>query len=94
MKRIRVGILRDETPRPIFSTWRSDVFNAWLMGAKGGAHVCTRKVFTEDAGTLWDRMPDGLAEKVQTHFKGIEYFIDAIQENKPVPVPREEACIT
>jgi predicted dehydrogenase len=70
------------------------VFNAWLMGTKGGADVCTGKIFTEDAGTLWDRTPYGLAEKVQTHFKGIEYFIDAIRENKPVPVPPEEACIT
>jgi predicted dehydrogenase len=70
------------------------VFNGWLLGTKGGADIATGKLFTEDAGTIWDRTPYGLKGDVQTHAREIELFIEAIRENKPVPVPAEQACIT
>ena len=70
------------------------VFDAWLLGTKGGAEARTGKLFTEDAGTLWDRIPYGLPEKVNTYNREIEMFVAAIRENKPVPVPPEQALVT
>ncbi len=69
------------------------VMNVWLLGEKGGADVRTGKIFTEDAGSLWDRTPYGLP-KMKTYLAEVEAFVDAIQKNKPVPVPGEEAVLT
>ena len=73
------------------------VFQAWLMGTKGGAEVFPPKLFSEEAGTLWDRIPYGLPEpriKHPAHCREIELFIEAIRKDKPVPVPGEECLIT
>jgi predicted dehydrogenase len=74
------------------------VFQASLLGTEGGAEVFPPKIFSEEAGTLWDRTPYGLEpprdQKHPAHFREIELFIEAICENKPVPVPGEECLIT
>ena len=72
-------------------------FSAVLLGTKGGADVMKAKLFTEDAGTLWDREPYGLSERLEkgyAHFREMELFIEAVRRNKPVPVPGTEALIT
>jgi len=69
-------------------------FDAWLLGTKGGAQVREGRIFTEEAGTLWDRHPHGLPEKVNTYHREIELFVETVREGKPVPVPAEEALIT
>jgi len=74
-----------------------NVFNAWLLGTKGGADVFGPAVFTEDAGTLWDRTPYGLPQprvKHPAHMREIELFIEAVRKDKPVPVPGEECLKT
>jgi len=72
------------------------VFNAWLLGTRGGVDVMGPKLFTEDAGTLWDRQAFGLSEKkgFPAHDREVELFIEAVQKDKPVPVPGEQALIT
>ncbi len=76
------------------SNIETPVFGAWLMGTKGGAEAHTGKIFTEDAGTLWDRVPYGVSDSVNRFNREVELFIEAIRENKPVPVPPEEALVT
>ena len=73
------------------------VFNGWLMGTKGGADIFKTKLFTEEAGTLWDYTPygfDNMVHKVKAHHREIELFIEAVRKNKPVPVPGWECLIT
>ena len=79
------------------SNIEDNVFNAWLLGTKGGVDVFKPALYTEDAGTLWDLTPYGLAEpriKHPAHCREIELFVEAVQKNKPVPVPGKECLIT
>ena len=69
------------------------VMNVWLLGDAGGADVSAGKLFTEQAGTLWDKTPYGLP-KMRAYLAELEAFVDAVQNNKPVPVPGEEALLT
>ena len=68
-------------------------FESTLLGTKGGAEVLAGKLFTEEAGTLWDLAPYGLA-KQRTHTVEIAKFVQSVREDKPVPVPAEEAIMT
>jgi len=72
------------------------VFNAWFLGTRGGADLMDSRLFTEEAGTLWDRQAFGLVEKkgYTQHDREIELFIEAVRKDKPVPVPGEQALIT
>lgn len=75
----------------------TNVFNAWLLGTKGGADVFTPALYTEEAGSLWDLTPYGIPQpriKHPAHCREIELFIEAVRKNKPVPVPGEECLIT
>jgi len=69
------------------------VMNVWLLGEKGGADVAQGKIFTEDAGSLWDRTPYELPP-MKTYLAELEAFVDAIRLKKPVPVPGEQAVVT
>ena len=74
-----------------------DVFDAWLLGTKGGADVFKPEIYTEDAGTLLDATAYGLPTpriKHPAHCREIELFVEAVQKNTPVPVPGEECLIT
>ena len=69
------------------------LMNVWLLGTEGGCDVRQTKVFTEEAGTLWDRSPYGLP-KVRNYHVELAAFVDALLQKKPVPVPGEQAVIT
>ena len=69
------------------------VMNVWLMGDKAGADVRQGKIFTEDAGTLWNKTPYGVP-RMKAYLAELEEFVDAVRLKKPVPVPAEQALIT
>jgi predicted dehydrogenase len=69
------------------------LMNVWLLGTQGGCDCSGQKVFTEEAGTLWDRAPYGLP-KARAYHVELAAFVDAVREKKPVPVPGEQAVIT
>ena len=69
------------------------LMNVWLLGTEGGCDVRQTKVFTEEAGTLWDRSPYGLP-KVRNYHVELAAFVDALLQKEPVPVPGEQAVIT
>lgn len=64
-----------------------------LLGTAGGAEVGSGKIYTEEAGTLWDRTPYGLP-KEHAYLDEIAMFVDAVRNDKPVPVPGHEALMT
>ena len=69
------------------------VMNVWLLGDKGGADVRKGKLFTEDAGTLWDLTTYGLPP-MKAYLAELEEFVEAIRRRKRVPVPAGEALVT
>ena len=69
------------------------VMNVWLLGDKAGADVGHGKIFTEDAGTLWDLKPYGLPP-MKGYLAELEDFVEAIRRGKRVPVPASEALVT
>ena len=69
------------------------VMNVWLLGTKAGADVGQGKIFTEDAGSLWNKTPYGLPP-MKTYLAELEAFVTAVQKKTPVPVPGEQAVVT
>lgn len=69
------------------------VMNVWLMGTEGGADVGEGRILTEQAGTIWDRNPYGLA-RMEHYLVEVAEFVDAVRRGKPVPVPADEALKT
>ena len=70
-----------------------DIFTTALMGTEGGCELSPVKMFREENETLLDVTPVHLPG-VDTHNAEIVAFLDAIRNNKPSPVPGEEALIT
>ena len=69
-----------------------DVFNTALLGAEGGCELSPLKMFREERQTLLDVTPVFLPQ-VNIHEAEIFEFIEAVRDDKPVPVPGEEALV-
>ncbi len=69
-----------------------EIFNFTLLGDKGGCQLDPVKMFSEVNKTLIDMTPVHLPQ-VRTHEREIQLFIEAIREDKPVPIPAEEALM-
>jgi predicted dehydrogenase len=69
-----------------------DEFNTTLLGTEGGCSLNPLKIYREERQTLVDVAPVFLSE-VSWHEAEIFDFIDAIKNNKPVPVPGEEGLM-
>jgi len=70
---------------------QNDLFNTQLFGTEGGCQYSPVKMFFEKNKTLVDATPAFLPTNVRTHEAEIRAFIEAVREDKPVPVPGEEA---
>lgn len=69
-----------------------DIFNVTILGTEGGCSLDPLKMYREENGTLIDVSPVFLP-KVGTHEAEIFAFLDAIQNDKPSPVPGEEGLM-
>jgi predicted dehydrogenase len=69
-----------------------DVFNTALLGTEGGCELSPLKMYKEEHQTLLDVTPVFLPE-VGWHEAEIYDFVDAILNDKPVPVPGEEGLV-
>ena len=67
-----------------------DIFNTALLGVEGGCELSPLKMFREEKQTLLDVTPVFLPQ-VNIHEAEIFDFIEAVRDDKPVPVPGEEA---
>ena len=70
----------------------NDSLNTVLLGNKGGCELNPLKIFTEERQTLIDITPVNIPE-VNWREAEIFEFIDAIRDDKPVPIPGEEGLI-
>ncbi|MHB1001036.1 MAG: Gfo/Idh/MocA family protein [Armatimonadota bacterium] len=69
-----------------------DVVNSTLLGTEGGCELNPVKMFREERETLLDVSPVFLPD-VKWHQGEINDFIDAIKNDKPVPVSGEEGLM-
>ncbi len=69
-----------------------EIFTFALLGDKGGCQLDPLKMFREENQTLLDVTPVHL-RSVNTHEYEMRVFIEAIREDKPVPIPGEEALL-
>jgi predicted dehydrogenase len=69
---------------------QNDLFNTQLFGTEGGCQYSPIKMFFEKNRTLVDATPVFLPN-VRTHEAEIRAFVEAVREDKPVPVPGEQA---
>jgi predicted dehydrogenase len=69
-----------------------EIFNFTILGDKGGCQLDPVKMFSEVNKTLIDMTPVHLPQ-VRTHEREIQLFVEAIREDKPVPIPAEEALL-
>jgi predicted dehydrogenase len=69
------------------------LMNVWLLGTEGGCDCEQQKIFSEEAGTLWDRSPYGLPKAKAYHVE-LAAFVDALLQKDPVPVPASQAVVT
>ncbi len=69
-----------------------NVFNTTLLGTEGGCQLNPLKMFREERQTLIDATPVFLPQ-VGTHEAEIFDFIEAVREDKPVPVPGEDGLM-
>lgn len=70
-----------------------DRFNTELFGTEGGCSYNPCKMFFEKHKTLIDASPAFLPQ-VKAHEAEIKSFVDAIQNDTPVPVTGEEGLMT
>lgn len=70
-----------------------DVWNVTLVGEEGGATTSPLKIFQEKRATLLDVTPVRLPDGEPSHTTEIREFIKAIRNNKPTPVPGEQAAM-
>jgi predicted dehydrogenase len=69
---------------------QNDLFNTQLFGTEGGCQYSPIKMFFEKNKTLVDATPVFLPS-VRTHEAEIRAFVEAVREDKPVPVSGEQA---
>jgi predicted dehydrogenase len=69
-----------------------NIFNTTLLGTEGGCQLDPLKIFKEERQTLLDVTPVFLPE-VGWHEAQIFEFIEAVRDDKPVPVPGEEGLM-
>ncbi|HEY3298952.1 MAG TPA: Gfo/Idh/MocA family oxidoreductase [Armatimonadota bacterium] len=69
-----------------------DTLNTVLLGTEGGCELNPLKIFREERQTLVDLTPVGLKE-VNWREAEIFEFIEAIRDDKPVPIPGEEGLM-
>jgi len=69
---------------------QNDLFNTQLFGTEGGCQYSPVKMFFEKNRTLVDATPAFLPN-VRTHEAEIRAFVEAVREDKPVPVTGEQA---
>lgn len=69
-----------------------DVFNTTLLGTEGGCELNPLKIYREEHQTLVDVTPVFLPEAMW-HEAEIFEFVDAVLNDKPVPVPGEEGLM-
>ncbi|MDO8588071.1 MAG: Gfo/Idh/MocA family oxidoreductase [Armatimonadota bacterium] len=70
-----------------------NIFNATIVGTEGGCEMSPPRMYKERNGTLLDVTPVSLP-KVDIYEREITAFLDAIVNDKPVPVPADECLIT
>ena len=66
-----------------------NVFGAQVVGDKGGVSTAPLSVQVEMAGHLVDCTPTDI-RKVEGHHAEVAAFVDAVRNNRPVPVPGSE----
>lgn len=66
--------------------------NSLILGTEGGCQLEPIKIFREEHQTLIDSTPVFLPES-KWHQGELFDFIDAIRDNKPVPVPGEDGLV-
>ena len=71
-----------------------DKFSAEVVGDKGGATVSPLKVLVEEAGYMMECQPQFVKDRVQPHAAGLHAFAEAVLDDRPVPIPGEEALVT
>ncbi len=72
---------------------KDDVFNGWLYGTEGGCELIPPKMFTEKNKTLLDVTPV-FVPPADTMYEGeIFALVDAVKNNKPTPIPGEQALM-
>ncbi len=68
-------------------------FSAEIVGDKGGASISPLKITLEENGYLMECTPQFVKDRRQPHGAAIAGFAEALLEDKPVPIPGEEALI-
>jgi predicted dehydrogenase len=71
---------------------QQDLFTTQLFGTEGGCQFSPIKMFFEKNRTLIDATPVFLPN-VRAHEAEIRAFVEAIRDDKPVPVPGEEGLM-
>lgn len=68
-------------------------FSAEIVGDKGGATINPLKITLEEGGYLMECAPQFVKDRRQPHGAAIAAFADALLDNKPIPIPGEEALV-
>ncbi len=68
----------------------SGVHKALICGTKGGVDVREGRIMTQEHGVIRVSQVEGYATKPKAHTAAIHAFVEALENDTPVPVPPEE----
>lgn len=94
-----VGLVRFECGATLTlkASWAGHIgdaaFNSTIWGTEGGCKWDPATIYREENGSLVDCVLTELP-KVASHAEEVRLFVEAIREDKPSPVPAEEALVT